>query len=681
MAFLEAVALFLRMIPLYPPGHVRVAAATERLLEVLRASPGSTVVEVSRAGLLVRGEDAGELSPGPAAFRAALLQTAVSQVTFEPDARPEAYVEFSRALQHNTRLAGHGQVTFADLWTTQIPGIRVEELRFRREGFEEGDAEASDDAVAASYAEALRSGEGLFGSAWHDHPSGSDGDEDLGADDPDDDDTTAGVGGRDGESGAAGARSPVATSVPDLRLALQCDVEIRDLLESAERALEATPSSTLGRLPVGADADFLEHLLRLLPTEARADPRKARESVRRVLERFVEGLAKEQGAPEHRPQAAVLMQALWSVFPRRRDVPREVEPPNTQPPPAAKQDPEDGDLAFLDALGAAHDDPARTVSLSSALTPELTPHDGILDLSGILTHAWLAEPVPERRDVLARRLVDALLARPAGAHPPCLLSHMQQAVAIPLPFTDLDRLARLARVAELAGLDRSPSCREWLPEDVVVAAFPRLLRAHLRTGGAAGQVLRRVGRDQVLAAGAALFDPDAGLDAHLLDTVLASHAVEAWWVIEALLSGDDAALHVKAQRSLRGRDMPSIAALAFRAAPSSMVPTSFLRGLAQDGSTGADSHRLDAEALALLRRCIEDRALPSASRVYATACLSAFGMATAEPILRDLLRRQYGLLHALPREVRRQAKVMLQDGGVTAAPPAPAPVPIVEEGT
>ena len=658
MAFLEAVALFLRMIPLYPPGHVRVVSATERLLGVLHAAPGATVVEVTRGGLLVRGEDAGDLGPGPAAFRAALLQTAVSRVTFEREARPEAYVAFSQALQRNTRLAGHGQVTFSDLWREAIPGIRVEELRFRREGFDGEGPDGSEDDVAASYAEAFAAGRGLFAGGWDD--------EEI-------------EGGGDG-AGTLGDSERVASSVPDLRLVLQCDAEITRLLERAERALEATPSSMLGRLPTGSDADFLEHLLRLLPIEARTDPRKAREALRRVLERFLEGLAAEAEAPEHRPQAALLMQALWNVFPRRRDVPTEIEPPHTSPPRPAKQDPDDGDLSFLDALGPSLLEPDRTVTLATAQAPVLVPEDGILDPSGLLTHAWLAEPVPERRDVLAHRLVDALRARPADARPPCLLAHMQQALAIPLPFTDLDRLARLARVAELAGLDRLPALHAWLPDDVVVAAFPRLLRAHLRTGGAGGVVLRTVGREQVLAAGAALFDPQGGLDEPLLDHALASHAEEAWWLIEALLACDDPALVAKAQRALRTRDLPSIAALAFRAAPVAWVSTSFLRLLAEDGALGRDSHRLDAEALALLRRCIEDRALPIASRVYATACLSPFGKDVATPILHDLLRRRYGLLPVLPREVRRQAVVMLK--GEVAAPltPGQEPVPIVEEG-
>ncbi len=102
-----------------------------------------------------------------------------------------------------------------------------------------------------------------------------------------------------------------------------------------------------------------------------------------------------------------------------------------------------------------------------------------------------------------------------------------------------------------------------------------------------------------------------------------------------------------------------MAALAFRAAPVSMVPTPFLRVLAEDGAAGLDSHRLDAEAVALLHRCIEDRSLPLSSRVYATACLSGFGMEVATPILRELLRRRYGLLAVLPREIRRQAIGML----------------------
>ena len=681
VAFLEAVALFLRMIPLYPPGHVRVLAATERLLCVLHAAPGSTVVEVTRTGLLVRGDDAGELSPGPAAFRAALLQTAVSRVTFEPGARPDAYVAFSQALQRNTRRAGHGQVTFSDLWAEPIPGIHVEELRFRRDGFEEGEGDGMGGDAAASYAEALAGGQGLFGSAWDEdeadeerdrtgaatwageasHPAGGDGGGAIPA----------------GGTGAAG--SPVASSVPQLRLLLQGDGEIAGLVARAEKALEATPRSTLGRLPAGSDADFLEHLLRLLPLEARADPRKAREAVRRVLERFLEGLAREQQAPELRPQAAVLMQALWNVFPRRREPALDVEPPNTAPPSAPRQDPDDGDLSFLDRLGSAYFDPGRSVGISTAYAPDLVPEDGILDLSSILAHAWLAEPVPERRDVLAHRLVDALRARPSHLAPPCILSHVQQLLAIPLPFTDLDLLTRFARIAELTGIDRLPALQHWLPEDVVVAAFPRLLRAHLRTGGAGGAVLRSVGRAQVLAAGAALFDREAGLDPDLLEHVLGSHAEEAWWLIEALLACDDPGLHVRAQRALRGRDLPSVAALAFRAAPVSMVPASFLRVLAEDGAAGQDSHRLDAEAVALLRRCIEDRTLPLPSRVYATACLSAFGMETATPILRELLRRRYGLLSVLPREIRRQAVGMLR--GIEPVAPAQVPVPIVEEGS
>ncbi len=748
VAFLEAVALFLRMIPLYPPGHVRVAAATERLFDVLRAAPGSTVVEVSRGGLLVRGDDAGNLGPGPAAFRAALLQTAVSRVTFEPDAPHEAYVEFSRALQRNMRRAGQGRVTFADLWPTEIPGILVEELRFRREGFQVADAAGSEPAEGGSYASDFGAGGGLFdpelagpdgsyGGVGGGGGRGGGGSGGSGGGGSGGGGSGGGGGGGSGGGGSGGGGSGVVgggsvgsgvsggvsgggggsgggvggagvgvigsagigggfedgggtvprpsrvvAGSPELRALLQDDVEIRGLLDRAERALEAMPSLRLGRLPIGSDADFLEHLLRLLPIEARSDPARGREAVRRVLERFVEALAREQTAPERRPQTAMLMQALWSIFPPRRDVPREVEPPNTEPPPPATEDPDDGDLSFLDDLGPAHHDPSRSPSLASAVMPELVSEDGIRDLSSILTHAWLLDPLTERREVLARRLVEALRARRSRPNPPCILAHMKELAANEARSTDaegLDRLARLAAIAELAGLDGSPALQGWLPETLVVAAFPRLLRAHMRTGGGAEAVLRRKGRASILAAGTSLFDPEAGLDARMLDGLLASHASEAWWVVEALLACDDSALHARAQRALRARELPSIAAVAFRALPPASVPKSFMRRLAQDAADGTDSHRLDDEAVAMLRHCIEDRTLPTSSRVYATACLSAFPQQDVEPILRSLLRRRYVVLPVLPRAVRRQAVNMLKEGGTDAVLPSSRPVPILEE--
>ncbi len=142
-SFLDVLVLFLRTIPLYPDGHGRVVAVTEKFQAALSERGTATVVEPTESGLKLDGEDPATLSTGAHAFRDALVRTAVHRVTFQADAPHGSYVVFARSLQRNARLAQSGHLTFADLWMAPIEGISIEEQVFSRADFT-GEASGGD---------------------------------------------------------------------------------------------------------------------------------------------------------------------------------------------------------------------------------------------------------------------------------------------------------------------------------------------------------------------------------------------------------------------------------------------------------------------------------------------------------------------------------------------------------
>jgi hypothetical protein len=595
--FLDALALFLRTVPLYPIGHGRTEAVATRLAEVCARHGADVEIEAGPDGLRVGSGVADPKSPWARAVREALVATAVALVVFERGAPRASYETFARRLHRNARLAATGNVTFGDIWAEPIPGIRLAEQVYDRDLFL-----LSDDAPAPR------------------RPLSP-----------------------PGRGGSTVAR--------DVRELVREHAEIGPLLSRLERVVE----SRRGDAPVAGRLDLLEHVLRLLPIEARLDPSKGLRAVEGILERFASQLleATPDGAPPH---ASMLLRAVTSVFPRR--------PRGTAgfPLPDASAETEPEPCLTFEDLAAMEDPvlPEETVRAAAPpATPRLDSETGLRDLAGLLAHVCLVEEPGDRRDLLRRRLVEALRDG-ADAASSCAAAHLRDLVEEG-ERRDLDRVRFLAGVLEDAGLDVAAATGGWLPLDVVVAVFPRLLRAFSRGGGSAGLVCREVGRDAVLAARDALLSPTGALaDPRVVERVLAERSRDGLPLLEVLLGTGDAVMRTRVAHAMRQRAIPGAAASVLRAVPEDRLSEALLRGLCEDGFRGVDSHRFEADAVtAVASVLVGPLALPDARlRAYAAAALGSFRRDLVEPVLVSLLETRF-LVPLQPREVRRVARDVL----------------------
>ena len=648
--FLEVLALFVRTIPLYPDGHGRVIAVSDRLQDTAGALFEPVVIEVADRGLIVNGKERAELSPGPKALRESLLATAVVRVTFQPTTPAASYVAFARSLQRNARVVGHAHLSFADLWMAPIPGIEVEELVFGTEGFVEGgDARKVSDAIEVL---GSTSGEGGESSS---PASGSAGSGEEGG---------VGKSARDVDSSRERKRFRVVPTVSrDLRELVLEDASLAAKLAELESHLVGD-----GARKATSGADVLEHLVRALPIEARLDSTKGLEVVRRVLARL---LAKQPDAPpvDSTPDLATrFFQTLEIVFPRR------VRDPDGAPTPAdaasvhAGGSPFDDllvlDDSLLDEWSGAHDDEPAPI-------PELGAEDGILDSSGVVLHALLEEPVGPRRDALRLALLAAYAGRSKSAPAPCILTHLADALAAPPASRDKTLIEFLASLVDEARIEFRAGSSP-ITFDVAVTLFPLCLATYVRCGGRAGAVARRVGRDAVLAAAPRFVAPGGVLTGESLDRVLADRSFDILPFVESLLVADPSA-RSRVVRALRSLDLKSLAAVALRVVPDNRFTDGFLRGLCADGFAGADSKQLLIEAATALGSVVLDKegVLDMKTRTYATAALGSFPAALAESPLRAVVARK--LFGAAPKEIRRAAEEILGRFARAAADARPVP--------
>ena len=666
---LEVLALFLRTVAIYPDGHNRVVAVAERFVHAIAPRTQATVLEVTTTGLRVDGVDREPLGPGPKALRDALLGTGVARLTIEPATPPTSAVRFARRLQTNVRRAQAGGTAFADLWTEREPGITVTEQSFGVTSFGAG---AGGETAAAS-ARTLRADGTEAGSVEPVSP-------------------VAGAA-SDGASSPSSGRRPAALSstpvarprevAPALRDAALADDDVRAGLAQVEALLLATEGAAADGGAMGA-ADVLEHVLRVLPLEARLDVRRGLPLLRTVLGRLVASVDAElHGADRHDvapsdPTAAALLRGLQQVFPDRLEDPARF---------AASAGASGGaDRARRhEAVDDGIDD-ARWMGDANLSALALDPLDdahGILDLAGLLTHALVVEPTAIRRETLRRQLVEVLRERPAFARPPCILRHLKEALALPPERRSASEVALLAGVVEEAQLGAALATDGGLDPEDVVRAFPRLLRTFVLSGGAPGFVARRVGREAVLAAHVTLLAAGGYLHGDdLVERLLGDRSVDSLPFLEVLVDTRDPSLRARVAASLRRRELPSRTAAVLRVVPDDRVPAFLLHVLCEDGFRGADSGRAESEAVGAIAGVATDRAADAGTRAYAVAALAAFPRTLAEPVVRRLVGR--GLLDfSCPRAVRRAARDVIarwdaQDAvaaalAASAPPDAPAP--------
>ncbi len=315
-SFLDVLVLFLRTIPLYPDGHGRVVAVTEKFQAALAERGTATVVEPTEGGLRVDGEDHPSLSNGAQAFRDALVRTAVSRVTFQADAPHASYVVFARSLQRNARLAQSGHLTFADLWMAPLEGIAVEEQTFSREDFT-GEPTDGSTVIGGRRDEGGDGGSGSGGGT-------GDG---LGAGDGRG--TGRGGAGRGSARGIPGATGTVeapaveagatpAVKAPPRRGRTLRALVLDDADAAAVLARVREKLAARGEFDDGTDGprhDVLDHLLASLPIEARLDLGRGVTLVRDVLKRLEASLDGAGGrkTPE---MSSALLRAMENVFSR-----------------------------------------------------------------------------------------------------------------------------------------------------------------------------------------------------------------------------------------------------------------------------------------------------------------------------------------------------------------------------
>lgn len=608
---LDALALFLRTVPLYPAGHGRTEAAAARLVEAVARHGESVVLQTIPEGLRVGDALADPKSPWAKAVREALTTTAVVRVTFAPTTTREAYEAFARRLHRNGRLASTGGVSFKDLWGEAIEGILVEEQVYDREYFTVVGEAGPGAAVNGRATRAPSPGAG---------PA----------------------------RGTAG-RAPSKTLSSDLRSLAREHPFVGALLVRLQAAiLERQGGSSDGSM------DLLEHVIRLLPLEARLDPTKGLRLVERILERFAETLVDEQPAVGSRRQAVLLLRAMTEVFPVRA-----LGAKGLPIPEAAEEGPTDLEGLSFEELSkvAVFSEFPPDVNLRELAPPNVDGETGIDDPAAMTLHILgEVEPGP-RRDALRSRLVDRLKRHPEEA--PCLVRHLKEAVLVPPTSRNLDRIGLLAGVVEEAGKEYAASAVSgWVTPEHVVAMFPRLFTAFVAAGGDAGAICRAVGRTAVLAAAQDLLAPGAILHpTGLLDRMLADRRRDVLPLLEVTLSVREPTRRTAAVRALRTIDLPCVAAAALRVVPEDRLTDRLLSGLCEDGFSGADTRRFDSDAVAAIATVVTgDRLLEDLTqRVYAVAALGSFPPSLVVPLLHSLLERKM-LVWTHPKEVRRAAQ-------------------------
>ncbi|MFO0931337.1 MAG: hypothetical protein U1E39_01360 [Planctomycetota bacterium] len=663
-SFLDVLVLFLRTIPLYPDGHGRVVAVTEKFQAALAERGTATVVEPTEGGLRVDGEDHPSLSNGAQAFRDALVRTAVSRVTFQADAPHASYVVFARSLQRNARLAQSGHLTFTDLWMAPLEGIAVEEQTFSREDFT-GEPTDGNTVIGGRRDEGGEGGSGSGGGTGDGVGAG------------DGRGTGRGGAGRGAARGVASLPGTVAApavgvgAVPTpavkapprrgrtLRALILDDADAAALLGRVREKLAAR-----GEFDDGTDGprqDVLDHLLASLPIEARLDLGRGVTLVRDVLRRLDASLdgAGGRNAPE---MSSALLRAMENVFPDRVGELRAMPLPAVPAPTAvaAVVDPDEAQAAETSAV----DDVAWATAGQLAHLPPAAfdAVDGISDEAGVLTHALLEVPVGPRLDVLRGRLAAALHDRPPLARPPCIVDHLRAVLAEPPEKRDGVRVRALAGALEQARIDVANLLGAGLDPDLVVAAFPALAAPFVAAGGSVGYLARALGRSAVVAAGPELVAPDALLAREdLVQRVLDERTRDALPFIELMLPAKDPSRRRAILASLRRTDLPSVAAVALRVASEAALSDDFLRVLCDDGFSGRDSHRGDEEAVKAIGAVAqgETAGADAVARAYATSTLAAFNPALAGPVVRALARRTM-LVFGAPKEVRGAAALVLE---------------------
>lgn len=661
-SFLDVLVLFLRTIPLYPDGHGRVVAVTEKFQAALAERGTATVVEPTEGGLRVDGEDHPSLSNGAQAFRDALVRTAVSRVTFQADAPHASYVVFARSLQRNARLAQSGHLTFADLWMAPVEGIAVEEQTFSREDFT-GEPTDGNTVIGGRRDEGGDGGSGSGGGTGDGVGAGDGRGTGRGG---------AGRGTARGVPGATGTvaaptieapATPAAKAPPrrgrTLRALVLDDADAAALLARVRERLAAR-----GEFDDGTDGprqDVLDHLLASLPIEARLDLSRGVALVRDVLKRLDTSLDGATGrrAPE---LSSALLRAMENVFPDRVGELRAMPLPAVPAPTAvaAVVDPDEAQAAETSAV----DDVAWATAGRLAHLPPAAfdAADGISDEAGVLTHALLEAPAGPRLDVLRGRLAAALHDRPPLARPPCIVDHLRAALAEPPEKRDAVRVRALAGALEQARIDVAKLLGAGLDPDLVVAAFPSLVAPFVAAGGSAGYLARTLGRSAVVAAGPELTAPDALLSRDdLVQRVLDERTRDALPFVELMLPAKEPSRRRAVLASLRRTDLPSVAAVALRVASESALSDDFLRVLCDDGFAGRDSHRGDEEAVKAIGAVAqgETAGADAVARAYATSTLAAFNPALAGPVVRALARRTM-LVFGAPKEVRGAAALVLE---------------------
>ncbi len=646
--FVEVLALFVRTIPLYPDGHGRVVAVSDRLQDTAAVLSEPQVIEVADRGLIVNGKERAELPPGPAALRESLLATAVVRVIFQPTTPASSYVAFARSLQRNARVAGSAHLAFADLWMAPIPGIEVQELVFDAEGFVEG---VDDSEHATDQIEVLGSVAGAGGGAGASIPASTGSGDEKGVD-----------------------AAPVAAVVPpEKKKPRGVHTVARDLREliledpNLAAALIDLESRLVGSARTSRNgADVLEHLVRALPIEARLDSAKGLAIVRKVLNRILAQMPETPSIDASPDLATRFFQTLERVFPKRIRPIEDSPAPADLPDVKVKASPLDEllvlDDSVLDEWSGARDGPPAAI-------PELVDDDGIVDPSGVMFHAFLEEPPGARRDALRRALLATYAARSKTAPPPCVLKHLTEALAA--KPRDAARVDCLGALVDAARLDYRPGTSP-ITFDVAVALFPRCLSTYVRAGGRAGAVARKLGREAVLAHASSYVAPGGLLTGENLDRVLSDRTFDILPFVEALLVGD-AASRPRVVRALRVLDLKSLAAVALRVVPEARFTDRFLQGLCADGFAGVDSKHLLPEAAAALGSVVLDKegVLDLKTRTYATAALGSFPAALAEAPLRAVAARK--LIGAAPKEIRRAAEEILLRFARAAADARPVP--------